>query len=113
MKEIVEFLQEKKLIFKSLKTIEPKSLGSRKKIDIYLGVNLKKYYACILHINKKSRILQKEALELMRLHEKLEVLNDSKIKNKYIYIQAPLCSKAKALMQEEKWTVWNEPEERD
>jgi len=109
MKEIVDFLQEKKLVFKSLSPIELKSLGSRKKIDIYLGVDLKKYYACVLHINKKSRILKKEALQLMELHEKLEVLNDSKIKNKYIYIQAPLCSKAKALMQEEQWTVWHEP----
>jgi len=109
MKEIVDFLQEKKLLFKSLIPIEVKSLGTRKKIDIYLGVDLQKYYACILHINKKSRILKKEALELMALHEKLEVLNDSKIKKKYIYIQAPLCSKAKALMQEENWTVWHEP----
>ena len=111
MKEIVDFLQEKKLVFKSLSPIEVKSLGSRKKINIYLGVDLKKYYACILHINKKSRILKKEALELMALHEKLEVLKDSKINKKYIYIQAPLCSKAKALMQEEKWTVWHEPME--
>ena len=109
MKEIVNLLQEKKLLFKSLTPIEIKSLGSRKKIDIYLGVDLKKYYACILHINKKSRLLKKEALELMAFHEKLEILNDSKIKNKYIYIQAPLCSKAKALMQEEKWTVWHDP----
>jgi hypothetical protein len=109
MKEIVDFLQSKKLIFKSLSPIELKSLGSRKKIDIYLGVDLKKYYACILHIKKKSKILKKEALELMAFHEKLELLNDSKINNKYIYIQAPLCSKAKALMQDEKWTVWHEP----
>ncbi|HIP50826.1 MAG TPA: hypothetical protein EYG94_01960 [Campylobacterales bacterium] len=113
MKEIVDFLQEKKLVFKSLSPIEVKNLGSRKKINIYLGVDLKKYYACILHINKKSRILKKEALELMALHEKLEVLKDSKINKKYIYIQAPLCSKAKALMQEEKWTVWHEPNQTD
>jgi hypothetical protein len=109
MKKIVDFLQEKKLLFKSLNLIEIKSLGSRKKIDIYLGVDLKKYYACIMHISKKSRILKKEALELMLLHEKLERLNDSKINKKYIYIQAPLCSKAKTLMEEEKWTVWHEP----
>ena len=109
MKEIVNFLQEKHLVFKSLRPIDIKNLGSRKKIDIYLGVDLKKYYASVLHINKKSRILKKEALELMALHEKLELFNDSKITKKYIYIQAPLCSKAKALMQEEKWTVWHEP----
>jgi len=106
MKEIVHILQEKKMLFKKLKPIELKVLGSRKKIDLYLGVDLKKYYACIIHINKKSKILSKEALELMEFHKKLEVLNDSKIKKKYIYIQAPLCSKAKALFKEEKWTVW-------
>ncbi|CAA6810150.1 MAG: Unknown protein [uncultured Sulfurovum sp.] len=109
MKEIVDFVQEKKLVFKSFRPIEIKSLGSRKKIDIYLAVDLKKYYACIIHIKKKSKILTKEALELMVLHEKLELLNDSKIKKKYIYIQAPLCSKAKALMQENKWMVWHQP----
>ena len=108
MKEIVDLLQEKKLLFKSFSPVEVKSLGSRKKIAIYLGVDLKKYYGCVFHIKKKSRVLKKEVLEFMALHEKLEVLNDSKIKNKYIYIQAPLCSKAKALMQKEKWTVWHE-----
>jgi len=108
MKEIVNLLQEHKLIFKSLKPISIKDLGSRKKINIYLGVDLKKYYACIIHINKKSRILSKEALEIMEFHKKLEKFNDSKINKKYIYIQAPLCSKAKALFKEQKWRVWQE-----
>jgi len=108
MREIVDLLQEKKLLFKSLKEIAAKELGTRKKITIYLGVDLKKYYACILHIKKKSRILQKEAKEIMALHEKLEAYNDSKINKKYIYIQAPLCSKAKALFKEESWKVWQE-----
>jgi len=107
MKEIVELLQEKKLLFKSLKPIEPKALGSRKKIHIYLGVDLKKYYAAIFHIVKKSRILQKEARELMELHQKLETYNESKIHKKYIYIEAPLCSKAKALLEEHHWVVWH------
>ena len=108
MKKIVDFLQEKNLVFKSLSPIQVKALGSRKKIAIYLGVDLKKYYASIFHIKKKSRILKKEALELMLLHEKLELLQETKIKKKYIYIQAPLCSKAKMLMQENQWTVWHE-----
>jgi hypothetical protein len=108
MKEIVHKLQLENLLFKSLKTIEPKALGSRKKINLYLGVDLKKYYACIIHIHKKSRILKKEAQELMAFHQKLEAYNDSKINKKYIYIQAPLCSKAKSLFEQEKWTVWYE-----
>jgi hypothetical protein len=107
MKEIVDILQEKKLLFKSLKSIEPKELGSRKKISIYLGVDLKKYYASIIYISKKSRILSKEALELMEFHKKLEEFNDSKINKKYIYIEAPLCSKAKILFEEQKWVVWH------
>ena len=44
----------------------------------------------------------------MKLHEKLEVLKETKINKKYIYIQAPLCSKAKALMEKEQWTVWHD-----
>jgi hypothetical protein len=107
MKDIVNILQEKKLLFKSLKPIEPKLLGSRKKIKIYLGVNLKKYYACIIYVSKKSRILSKEALELMEFHKKLEHYNDSKINKKYIYIEAPLCSKAKVLFKEQNWVIWH------
>ncbi|SFV57679.1 hypothetical protein MNB_SV-12-1415 [hydrothermal vent metagenome] len=106
MKDIVDRLQEKRLVFKSFKHIDIKQqFGSRKKIDLYLGVDLKKYYACIIHISKKSRILQKEAIELMKFHKKLESYNESKIKKKYIYIQAPLCSKAKALFESEGWMV--------
>ena len=108
MKEILHLLQENNLLFKSLKPISIKELGSRKKIDLYLGVDLKKYYTCIIHIRKKSRILSKEALEIMEFHRKLEIFNDSKINKKYIYIQAPLCSKAKALFKEQKWRVWED-----
>ncbi len=105
MKELIEILQEKNIVFKSFKQIFPKELGSRKKIDIYLAVDLEKYYVCVLHINKKSRILSKEALEIMEFHKKLEAHNESTITKKYIHIQAPLCSKAKALFKEEKWVV--------
>ncbi len=108
MKEIVDLLQEQRVIFKKLQPIEPKLLGSRKKINLYIGVDLKKYYATVLHIVKKSRILKKEALELMEFHKKLETYNESKITKKYIFIQAPLCSKAKALFEEEGWKVWHE-----
>ena len=106
MKTIVDLLQEKRLVFKSLKPIDVKELDSRKKIEIYLGVDLKSYYACIIHVAKKSRILSKEAMELIEFHKKLEAYNESKINKKYIYIQAPLCSKAKALFKEEGWRVW-------
>ena len=108
MKEMVEYLQKKNLVFKSLKEITPKELGSRKKISLYLGVDLKGYYAVVMEIEKKSRILRKEAQDLMTLHEKLEKYIDSKISKKYMLIKAPLCSKAKALLEEHGWKVWHE-----
>ncbi|HFU77897.1 MAG TPA: hypothetical protein ENK98_03075 [Epsilonproteobacteria bacterium] len=108
MKSIVEYLQTKNTIFKSLKEITPKELGSRKKIGIYIGIDLKGYYADVMKLEKKSRVLRKEAEELMRLHEKLESYIDSSIKKKYIIIQAPLCSKTKALLEENKWKVWHD-----
>jgi len=109
MKNIIDLLQEKNLLFKSLKPIEPKALGSRKKIEIYLGVDLKKYYNCIFFIKKKSRILRKEAEEIMELHSKLESHQDTAIKKKFIFIEAPLCSKAKALLVEKGWRVTELP----
>jgi len=108
MKDIVEYLQQKQIIFKSLKNITPKELGSRKKLGIYLGVDLKGYYADMMQLEKKSRVLQKEAEELMALHTKLESYIDSGIKKKYILIKAPLCSKSKALLEENGWKVWHE-----
>jgi len=107
MKEIVDKLQEENLLFKSLKHVPAKELKSRKRINIYLGVDLKKYYGCIFHVSKKSRMLIKEAEDIIALHKKLEAYNSGTlIKKKYIYIQAPLCSKAKALLEERGWVVW-------
>lgn len=108
MKKIVEYLKNHDLIFKSLDPISPKELGSRKKIEIYLGVDLEGYYADVMNVQKKSRVLRKEIGELMALHTKLESYVDSSIKKKYIIIQAPLCSKARALLEENNWTVFYE-----
>ncbi len=108
MKELVEYLKDKNIICKSLKEVAPKALGSRKKIQLYVGVNLKGYYCSVMLLEKKSRVLRKEANELIALHEKLELYQDTKILKRYIRIRAPLCSKAKALLEEKGWKVWDE-----
>ena len=112
MKAIVEFLQQKNIIFKSFKEILPKEIGSRKKVALYLGIDMKAYYALVMEIEKKSRILRKEAEELMALHEKIESYVDSKITKKYIIIKAPLCSKAKAELEENGWKVFVPSEQK-
>jgi hypothetical protein len=110
MKALVEYLNHKNIIFKSLQEIMPKELGSRKKISLYLGIDLKGYYALVIEVEKKSRVLRKEAGELMLLHEKVEQYVESKITKKYILIKAPLCSHAKAMLEENGWKVWHVPE---
>jgi len=105
MKRVVELCQERGMIFRSLKPIDLKQLKSRKRIKLFLGVDMRGYYHILISIEKKSRILRKEAGELMYFHTKLEQHIESKIKHKCILIQAPLCSKAKTLFQEEGWRV--------
>jgi len=105
MREVVDICRKKGKVFTSFRPIELKELGSRKKVNIYLGVDLKKYYTMIVYISKKSRILRKEATEFFELHRRLEKLNDTKILKKCIIINAPICSKAKAMMIEDGWEV--------
>ena len=96
------------MIFKSFKEISPKELGSRKQVSIYLGVDLKAYYTVVMYLEKKSRVIKKEAQTLIFLHEKLESHLGSKITKKNIFIKAPLCSKAKTFLEECGWKVWQE-----
>jgi hypothetical protein len=107
MKQLIEKLQSRNLIFKRLTLIDIRGeFQSRKKAKLYLGVNLNRYYACIIDINKKSPILQKEAVELMGFHKKLEKYNSSAVKRKYIYIhKTPLCSKAHTLFKNQGWVI--------
>jgi len=107
MKAIVEEMRRKNIICKSLEEVTPKVLGSRKKVSLYVGVDLKSYYCMMIKLSKKSRVLRKEAEELMALHEKMETYKNTKITKKYIWIEAPLCSKAKALFEEHGWRVWH------
>jgi len=108
MKAIVEEMNRKNIICKSLEEVSPKCLGSRKKVSLYVGVDLKSYYCMMIKIVKKSRILRKEAEEFMVLHEKMEAYKKTKITKKYIWIDAPLCSKAKALLEEHGWKVFHQ-----
>ena len=103
MRVIVDHLRAAGIICKKLTSIPPGELGSRKKVTIYLGVATDGYYCSVWHLSKKSRVLRKEAEELFDLHDRLARYADTRITRKYIRIDAPLCSKAKALMEEKGW----------
>lgn len=105
MKKIVETLGQKNIIFKSLHKINPIELGSKKHLDIYIGTQLNNFYALVISIERKSRVLSKDVEGYIVLHKKAQEYNDSKIYKKYILIDAPLCSKAKAKLEEYGWVI--------
>jgi len=105
MKTIVETLAKKGIVCRRLDRIEPRELGSRKRVEIYRGVMTDDYYCLVLLVKKKSRILRKEAEELMELHRRLEEKTEAKIKRLYLLYDAPLCSKASARLKEKGWNV--------
>ena len=55
---------------------------TRKKIKIYLGVDIKNSYYLIVSFNKKSRILMKDAKELLEFLDKMVKIKNINFKYK-------------------------------
>ena len=106
MKELTNYFTNKDIIFKQIDQITPKELGSRKKIGIYHATSIKKEFYSIFIIDAKSRFLRKNADELMALNDILSSHLDHNFKKKVLLISSPLCSKAKAYLKENKWSVY-------
>jgi len=108
MKELTSYLANKDYLFKKFDKIEPKLIGSRKKIDIYDCCNVNNSLISVYVINQKSRFLIKNAKELELLNSKLKEFKDHNFKKTLIVISSPLCSKAKKYMQELKWKIYDD-----
>ncbi len=106
MRDIVEFLAQKEIICRRFEAVDVKTLESRKRLEIYRGVDIKGYYCMIIVLRKKSRILIKEAKELEELHYRLEQKMQVKIKRIYLLYKAPLCSKALSWLKERTWRIF-------
>jgi hypothetical protein len=98
---------QKKLLFKKLHTVDKKSLQTRKKIDIYLGVDTKGYYNVIISQTKSSRILANEVMQINALVQKLESLHQIVIKKRHYLYDAPVCSKAVRKFKELGWKIYD------
>ena len=109
MKQITVFLNNKKYLFKKFNEVEPKLLGSRKKIKIYDTCDKNNNLISIFIIDAKSRFLIKNAKELELLNNKLKDYKNHNFKKTLILISSPLCSKAKIYMKDElKWKVYDD-----
>lgn len=106
MKELTNYFREKKdTIFKDIEKIEPKIIGSRKKIGIYCATSINRDFYAIFTIDSKSRFIRKNAEDLEILLAKLIEYKGHNFKRKVLLISSPLCSKAKKMLEDNKWSV--------
>ena len=105
MKDLTKYYLNKEVLFKDLKKINPKDLGSRKKIEIFCGTSVSSDYYAIFIIDGKSRFIRKNANDLLELFNKLADFEEHNFKKKELLISSPICSKAKKFLEDEKWSV--------
>ena len=105
MKELTTYYTNKNILFKDIKQISPKELGSRRKINIYAGTSTDLNFYAIFILDSKSRFIRKNANDLMELCEKLASYLDHNFKKKELLISSPLCSKAKEYLKQNDWSV--------
>jgi hypothetical protein len=108
IQELVDFFSLKGKIFQSIKKIEVKALGSRKKISIFVCVDLKSFYHVIFYTKQKSRFLIAHAKEIIALESRVCALEEHNNKYKHVCIEQELCSKAKQYLKERGWSVHND-----
>ena len=90
--------------FQDIKQLTLKDIGIRKKLNIFTAKSDSTTYV-ILHITQKSRILRKDAEKLEGIYRQILNYLDLKTSSKIVSIEAPLCSKAKALLEDFNWIV--------
>ena len=105
MKEIVDKLRAKELIYKKLIMIDNKDLKTRKKIEVYEAVDFDGYYTALFSLVQKSRFLRKDTIVLEELYARLKVLQDHNFKKKILLYNMPFCSKAQAQLKDEGWRL--------
>ena len=105
LKEVMEPLQAGGFLFKRFEPFSLKTIGSRKRIGVYHGVDLENRYTLVFVVEKKSRVLQKEVREWLEIKSKIEHHYGYRILQNVLLLRAPICSKAKALLEAEGWSV--------
>jgi len=105
MQMVVDSLRKKGKIYKKMLEIAPKELGIRNKIKIYKATDQTGYFWAIFAVSQKSRILMKDVHKFQEIYAKLTVFCEHNFKYKIIFIDAPLCSKAKAAFKEAGWKI--------
>ncbi|WP_457592328.1 hypothetical protein [Hydrogenimonas sp.] len=105
MKRILAPLQEKGYIFKRFEPFSLKLVGSRKRISVFHGLDMQNRYFLVFAVKRRSRVLSKDVKEWLELKSLIERERGYPILLNIALIEAPLCSKASALLESEGWKV--------
>lgn len=107
MKEILDFFVSRGIVFKDFETVDVKTLGSRKKINIFCATDIKGNFHSIFFSDQKSRILQKDISVFIDIHKKLTDLKDHNFKYMYLLRRGPTCSKAREFLESKNWKYFD------
>jgi hypothetical protein len=105
MQMVVDSLRAKGNLYKKMQEIAPKELAIRNKIKLYKATDIKGYFWAIFAVSQKSRILIKDVKKFEEIYMKLTLYCDHNFKHKIIFIDAPLCSKAKDAFKTAGWKI--------
>ncbi len=102
---VVDSLRKKGKIYKKMKEVAPKELGIRNKIKIYHATDINGYFWAIFAVSQKSKLLMKDVRKFEEICSKLALYCDHNFKYKALFIDAPICSKAKDAFKTQGWKI--------
>src|SRR3990167_2692468 len=105
MQVLVDSLRIKGKIYKKMLEIAPKELGVRNKIKIYKATDITGYFWAIFAVSQISKLLMKDVHKFEEIYAKLVIFCGHNFKHKIIFIDAPLCSKAKEAFKQQGWKI--------
>ena len=105
MQIVVDRLRSQGKIYKKMQEVVPKELGIRNKIKLFSAVDTSTKYSAIVAVSQKSRILMKDVHKFEDIYIKLSAYCAKSFQYKVIFIDAPLCSKAKVAFETAGWKI--------
>ncbi|MDT8339070.1 MAG: hypothetical protein RQ763_07715 [Sulfurimonas sp.] len=105
MQSVVDSLRKKGKIYKKMQEIAPRDLGVRNKIKIFKATDITGYFWAIFAITQKSKLLMKDVYKFEEIYAKLVIFYGHNFKHKIIFIDAPICSKAKEALLVQGWKI--------
>lgn len=105
MKDIIEKLQQDGKLYIKFLEVTPKEIGIRNRLRLFYGEKKKGVFDAFIIVSQKSRVLSKDGDKYFLIFEKLSNYVGHTFDKKYLFINAPLCSKADKLFRELGWSV--------